>query len=664
MGKYFIMKNLVLFFIAVFVFSASFSQKDIAFTKGNFPNQSNELSIAKKQIKSANILVYNETNKIEEGLKLYMKAYEFNPNNSDLNFKIGYCYYNTTQKYDCLAYFQKAYDLNQNVDKKINYYLARAYHLNYRFDEAIKFYSKYVSGLKNEEEVENINKCITECRNGKEILKDTTKVEIINLGENINTEYREYGPMITADGSKLYFTSRRKGTTGGQIAEDGMYYEDIYESTKTETGWTKARSVGSPLNSKLHDAVVGLSPDGQSLFVYVDQSGGDLYVSKLRGSRWSKPVSISDKINTKYHESSACISYDNKTLYFISDNPELSYGGRDIFYSTLDKNGNWSAPTNIGPVVNTKYDEVDLFLHPDGRTVYFSSKGHNTMGGYDIFKTTKDKDGNWSTPVNLGYPINTPLDDAFFVTTASGKTAYFASVRPEGMGLHDIYELRFPEDEETTPEEDKVFLTLVKGVVTDKTTSFPLEATVEIIDNNANEVVATFTTNSQTGAYIVNLPSGKNYGLNVNKDRYLFHSENFNLADTSAYQEITINIELQRIEVGTTIVLKNIFFDYDKATLRPESSAELDRVVNILDKQPKLKIEISGHTDNKGGLTYNKELSKSRAKTVVDYFIEKGIAKDRLTYEGYAFEKPIATNDTDEGRQLNRRVEFKVLSND
>lgn len=657
------MKNLLVIFILSFSATLLFAQEDIEFTKKNFPDQAYELSVAKKQIKNANIYVFSENN-IKDGLELYLKAYDFNPDNSDLNFKIGYCFYNTTQKYDCLQYFEKAYSLNQKVDKKIDYYLGRGYHLNYQFDKAIDFYNKYAAGLKDEEEILEINKYITECRNGKEILKDTTDVEIINVGDNINTEYRDYGPMITADGSKMYFTSRRKGTTGGKIAPDGMYFEDIYESTKTENGWTKARSVGTPLNSRLHDAVVGLSPDGQSLFVYVDQNGGDLYVSTLRGSRWSKPESISENINHKSHESSACISYDNKTLFYISDDPSISIGGRDIFYSTMDNNGNWSPPTNIGPMVNTKYDEVDLFLHPDGRTVYFSSKGHNTMGGYDIFKTTKDKDGNWSTPINMGYPINTPLDDAFFVTTASGKTAYFASVRPEGKGLHDIYELRFPVDEETTPVEDKVYLTLVKGTVTDKVTEFPLEANIEIIDNTLDEVVATFKTNSQTGGYIINLPSGKNYGLNVNKDGYLFHSENFNLADTSAYQEITIDIELQRIEVGTTIVLKNIFFDYDKATLRPESYAELNRVVQILDKQPKLKIEISGHTDNKGAYDYNKKLSRDRAKTVVDYLIEKGISADRLSYEGYAFDKPIAPNDTDEGRQMNRRVEFKVLSNE
>jgi len=638
-----------------------FSQEDVSFSKSNFPDQAYELSVAKKQIKNANILVFNEHN-IQAGLEYYLKAYEFNPDNSDLNYKIGYCVYNTTQKYDCLQYFEKAYLLNRNVDKKIEYYLARGLHLNYQFDDAIKYYNSYAANLKNDAEIEEINKYITECRNGKEILKDTTDVEIINIGSNINSEYREYGLVVTSDGSKLFFTSRRKGTTGNGISDDGMYFEDIYESRYNGNYWSKARNVGTPLNTKLHDAVVGMSPDGQHLYTYCDRNGGDIFVSSLRGSRWSKPESISDNINTNYHDSKACISFDNKTLYFISDNPNISLGGRDVFYSSLDKNGNWSQPTNIGPVINTKYDEKDIFLHPDGRTMYFSSTGHNTMGECDVFKSVKDENGNWSTPQNLGYPINTPLDDAFFVTTASGKTAFYASVRPEGNGLEDIYELRFPKDIET-PFEDKVFVTLVKGTVKDKVTKFPLEAAIEIIDNSMNEVVATFKTNSQSGGYIINLPSGKNYGLNINKDGYLFHSENFNISDSTEYQEITIDVELQRIEVGTTIVLKNIFFDYDKATLRPESFAELNRVVQILNKQPKLKIEISGHTDNKGAYEYNKKLSSDRANTVVDYLIEKGIAEDRLTFEGYAFDQPISTNDTDEGRQLNRRVEFKVLSN-
>ncbi|HOK38027.1 MAG TPA: OmpA family protein [Bacteroidales bacterium] len=652
---------LVLFFFNL-IFNV-FSQEDVKFTKSNFPDKPGELATAKKQIQTADILAFNEK-KYDEALKYYKKAYEFNPNNSDLNFKIGLCYYNTIFKYDCLQYFEKAYKLNSKVDKKIEFYLGRGYHLNYRFDEAINFYNKYTANLKDSKEIQAIGKYITECRNGKELIKDTTKVEIINLGANVNTEFREYGPMVTADGSKIYFTSRRKGTTGNAIASDGMYYEDIYETEKTETGWTKARNVGSPLNTKLHDAVVGLSPDGQTMFVYVDDNGGDIYVSTLKGSRWTKPISISENINSPYHESKACISYDNKTLYFISDNPNWSIGGRDILYSTLGPDGKWSQPKNIGRTVNTIYDEVDIFLHPDGRTLYFSSNGHNTMGGFDIFKTVRDANGNWSTPVNLGYPINTPLDDAFFVTIASGKIAYFASVRPEGFGLHDIYELRFKVDEDKPVAlEEKFLVTLVKGTVKDKTTGYPLEAKIEIIDNLSDEVVATFTTNSQTGAYLVNLPSGKNYGLNVSKEGYLFHSENFNLADTADYQEYVIDVLLQKIEIGTSIVLKNIFFDYDKATLRPESYPELNRVVEILNKQPKLKIEISGHTDNRGSYDYNLKLSTERAKSVVEYLISKGINPNRLTYKGYAFEKPISTNDTDEGRQLNRRVEFKIIEN-
>ncbi len=286
------MKRLSVILALTLIVSFIFSQEDVSFKKSNFAGLSYELNIAKKQIKNADILVFTE-NRFNEGLALYMKAQEFNPNNSNLNFKIGLCYYNTTQKYDCLQYFKTAYKLNQEVDKKIDYYLGRGNQLNYKFDEAIKFYSKYSSTIKDEQEVETINKHITECRNGKEILKDTTKVEIINLGKNINSEFREYGPMVTSDGSKLYFTSRRKGTTGGGIAGDGMYFEDIYESRKTETGWTKARSVGTPLNTKLHDAVVGLSPDGQHLYIYMDENGGDIFASSLRGSRWSKPDNLS-----------------------------------------------------------------------------------------------------------------------------------------------------------------------------------------------------------------------------------------------------------------------------------------------------------------------------------------------------------------------------------
>lgn len=663
-------RTYIFVFMLLLVANIFAQNRDIQFSKSEFPNNPKELAVAKEQIKNGGIKI-DEQN-YDEALKLLLKAYKFNPNNSSLNFDIGICYYNSPQKYKVLEYIEKAYSLNPQIAvknyKDIKYYLARGYHLNYKFEEAKKYYNEYLNKKKKSKinDSEEIQKYIQECGNGIEILKNPIDAIITNLGENVNTEFREYAPLVVSDGSKIYFTSRRKGI-GGSLANDGLYFEDIYETYKTDNGWTKAKNIGTPLNTKEHDAAIGLSPDGQQLYIYVDVNGGDIYVSKLQGSRWLKPVSISEKINSKYHESKACISYDNKTLYFISDRPDKSIGGKDIFYSELDEKGNWSEPINIGNKINTKYDEVDFFLHPDGRTIYFSSNGHNTMGGFDIFKTVKDKNGEWQTPVNLGYPINTPDDDVFFVTTARGNIAYFSSVREGGMGTHDLYEIKFQETQKKEVEvySEKIIasnlVTLVKGTVSDAKTQLPLEANIDIVDLNNNKSVANFKTNSQSGKYIINLPSGKNYGLNVNKEGYLFYSENFNLPDNTEYQEYTIDIQLNKIEIGTTITLKNIFFDYDKSTLRPESQTELNNVVEILNKYPNIKIEISGHTDNKGSDEYNKNLSKERAKTIVEYLKSKNIAENRLSYVGYGKEIPIATNDTEEGRQMNRRVEFKII---
>ena len=652
------MKNIVSTILILMLFCFASAQVDTKFTTSNFPGRANEVNTAKSNIRTGDDFFY--AGDFANALKYYMPAQNFNPNNSDLNYKIGYCHFNSIQKSQCLEYFERAYKLNKSIDKRILFYLGCGYHWNYKFADAKKCYSDYLKTQKDKNEQAQIRHLIQQCNNGMEIIKDTVDVEIINLGENINTEYREYCPHITSDGSKLYFTSRRKGTTGNTVHEDGMFCEDIYESTHTSAGWSKARNIGSPLNTGFNDAIVGLSPDGQTMYVYMDANGGDIYVSTLRGSKWQKPKNISEKINKTSHETETCLSSDNKTLYFVSNINSQSLNDHDIYYSTLDKSGKWSAPVNIGKPINSEYDERGVFIHPDGRTLYFCSNGHNSMGGYDIFKSVRDEYGHWSEPENLGYPINTPLDDLFFSITTSGRNAYYTSARADGYGQWDLYEIKFPtkEQKQNAP---KVLVTLVKGTITDADKNSPLEANIEITDNSKNEVISTFKSNSSSGAYIVNLPSGKNYGLSVSKDGYLFHSENFNLADTADFQELVIDVQLKKIQVGTTIILKNIFFDYNKSSLQPESYAELDRVAEILKKQPNLKIEISGHTDNQGSLKYNTDLSESRAKTVVDYLIGKGIAQSRLTYKGYAYEKPIATNDTEEGRSANRRVEFKIL---
>ncbi|MGB4229892.1 MAG: OmpA family protein, partial [Bacteroidales bacterium] len=320
---------------------------------------------------------------------------------------------------------------------------------------------------------------------------------------------------------------------------------------------------------------------------------------------------------------------------------------------------------------------------PDGRTLYFSSQGHNSMGGYDIFKSTY-KDGYWSKPENLGFPINTADDDLYFVLSSSGQRAYFSSSRKGTIGDQDIFMITFIIDKPmNTSTEDNLIayktkpvqeikiesaitietpsLTLLRGFIYDEDTKKPLEAQIVLTDNEKNEELAVFSSNAQTGRYLVSLPSGKNYGIAVKKEGYLFHSENFVIPENAQYQEIQKDIYLKPIKIGQSIVLRNIFFDFDKATIRPESKTELENLIKLMNDNPNIKIEISGHTDNIGSAAYNQKLSESRAKAVVDYLIEHGIERSRLSYMGYGLEKPIASNDTEEGRQLNRRVEFKII---
>ena len=319
--------------------------------------------------------------------------------------------------------------------------------------------------------------------------------------------------------------------------------------------------------------------------------------------------------------------------------------------------------------------------------MYFSSNREGSIGGYDIFYSEMDDEGNWGEPVNIGIPINTPEDDVFFIVAGNGRFAYMSSEREGGVGMQDIWRITFlgPEKPMTTGTEDnliassntliqtavkqetvevkKVRLTIMKGTITDAETGNPLESAIEIVDLEKDEVYATLSSNASTGKYLISLPSGKNYGITARTEGYLFHSENVDVPAATSYQEIIKDIKLKPINVGATIILSNIFFDYNKATLRDISKAELDNLVRLLTVDyPKMVIEIGGHTDNKGSLEYNTTLSTNRAKSVVDYLIKHGVAKERLSYKGYAYQNPIDTNDTEEGRQNNRRVEFKVIS--
>jgi outer membrane protein OmpA-like peptidoglycan-associated protein/Tol biopolymer transport system component len=711
-------KRILFLSLLITFFSAGFAQS-VEFEKDNFPGRKEELKAARKQLdvgmefyeqgrkefddfrkgligdKALPVSTRDYMHAGNENLKSaqspLLDAQKFNPKNAKLNYALGFIrFFDAPASKEALAYFSDAYRLDPEVEQDLPYWLGWCYHLNVNWDEAIRYYTIYLGRLNLKPkgvavEIEDVTKKIAECTNGKKLAAKPERVFVDNLGPAINSQYPDYGPSITADEETVIFTARRDNSTGGLKDGDGGFMEDIYISTKANGKWQPSKLLSKNVNTENHDASAGLSPDGSKLFVYRHngKDGGDVYESTLFGNDWEQPEHMNRNINTKFHESNVSLTFDGKRIYFISDKSG-GVGERDIYYSDMDIKGEWGMAKNCGPEVNTKYSEEGVFMHPDGKTMYFSSQGHDNIGGYDIFKCTMEN-GKWGKPVNLGYPINGPDDDVFFVVSGSGNRAYFASSKQGGYGSEDIYKITFlgPEKEPLLSTEDQLLamvanpisnlkteaaveiksakLTILKGVVTDAKTGAVLEAAIDLVDNDKNEVLATFKSNSATGKYLVTLPSGKNYGIAVKRDGYLFHSENFNLPDNADFQEFNKDVALKKIEVGSTIVLRNIFFDFDKATIRPESANELDRLIKLLNDNPTVKIELGSHTDSKGSDDYNMKLSDSRSKSVVEYLISHGISAGRLVAKGYGETKPIDTNDTDAGRQNNRRSEFKIL---
>lgn len=620
-------------------------------------------------------------------------AMKFNPKNAAVNYMLGFMLLFqdplNPQTLECL---QNALLLSENNVSDVEYWLGWAYHLNARWDEAKEHYGNYLNTINakiklNQPIVDDVMKKMEECTNGKILSAKPERVFVENLGPNINTAYPEYGPSISTDEEKIFYTSRRSNSIGGKRdPSDNAYLEDLYNSVKVDGKWQAAKQLSKNVNTEGHDAVAGLSSDGSKLYVYrsAPEDNGDIYESTLFGADWEPPVRLNKYINTRFQEGSVSLSFDGKRLYFVSKRM-LGFGSSDIYYSDLDINGNWGPSKNIGPVINTKYPEDGAFMHPDGTTLYFSSKGHGSMGGYDIFKSTLIN-GKWQTPVNLGYPINGPDDDVYFVVSGSGNRAYFSSNKAGGYGEHDLYKITFlgPEKQPLANTLDQLIgiravpvsnyktedtigvksakLTILKGLVRDEKSGNALDAIIELVDNEKNEVLAIFKSNSSTGKYLVTLPSGRNYGVIVKASGYLFHSENFMLPEMTEFQEFVLDFDMKKLEIGSIVVLKNIFFDSDKSEIKPESESELNRLIKLLNDNPKAKIEISSHTDDQGSNEYNQKLSEQRSASVIAYLKNQGVSEGRLVAKGYGESKPLVPNTDEESRQKNRRTEFKILA--
>lgn len=470
-----------------------------------------------------------------------------------------------------------------------------------------------------------------------------------NLGDSINTASLEYFPSFTIDGKTMIFTRRMNND------------EDFYQSDLINGTWSKAEPLAGKINTNLNEGAQNISQDGEWLIFtgcnYPEGAGScDLYIAyKTKNGGWTEAENMGPMINTEFWESSPSLSPDKRHLYF-SSNRLGGFGGKDIWMSTRQPNGKWGKPENLGPAINTKADEGCPFIHADNQTLYFNSNGHDGYGLTDLFLSKRQADDSWGNAVNLGYPINTIDDEGSLVVASDGKTSYFASDGMDTKGGLDLYSFTMREDVQANK-------TLwVKGRVYDKKTNEGLPSSVELTDINTRKLISKLQTDEE-GNYLVTLPVGNNYAFNVNRKGYLFYSDNFSMKSSHPDSSLTINIPLQPIEAGAMIVLKNIFFDSKKWELEEASKTELDKVVQLMTDNPQLKIQIGGHTDNIGSAADNLTLSNNRAKAVISYLQQNGINISRLSSKGFGAAKPVADNNTEEGRAQNRRTELNIVSN-
>jgi tetratricopeptide (TPR) repeat protein len=507
-------------------------QKNVKFTSSNFKDNPSGLAFAQQKLRQGD--EHLQLSEYEFALGFFLSADSVNPNNADLNVKIGLCYLNSIIKSRSLRYFQKALSLDKKISPRMPYFLGRGYHLNCQWDSAIAQYQLYLKKANAKEKVE-INKYLEECNNGKELAQHAVTAKLENLGPNINSEFKEHSPVLTADEKEIIFTSKRTTVNGEVDPTTGEYLEQIYVSYYKDGEWTPAANLGNVINkADENNATSYLSPNGQSLYICRDENNGDIYVTHYNAGNWTEPQPLDGKINTQYHESSVALSPDGKTLYFVSDRPG-GKGGNDIYKSTLQADSSWGDPVNLGDTINTQYDEEGVFMHPDGKTLFFSSKGHNTMGGFDIFKSVFEN-GHWSVPENLGYPINTPDDDVFFVVSATGEHGYFASAKDSGgYGSLDIYRVSM--------ESFKPRLLVLKGLVIDSATRKPLNATITV-NNRTKNVSTPYTTAENTGEYLISLASGNDFEIKVHSEGYPDAALYISVYDTATYHEVVKNIAL------------------------------------------------------------------------------------------------------------------------
>ena len=732
-------KKIVLFFLCIGILINTYSQD-----KKNL----------KKLLKEANKAF--EYEHFRTARHLYKDYLNLNPHSAFANYRLGICDIYTFDYEQGLQLIEKAVSNDPSVDEYVDLWLGRAYHLNYKFQEAITHYEKYIAKLKpstQQEFIDQASKHIEECQNGIKLCAVPSNYKIRNVGDVLNSPYSEHSPVITQDGLTMYFTSRRDHDDIKNLqVHEGEYSENIYVSHLLTNGqWTAPQPLASLETGSHHEATVELFDNDNKMLIYKNNNQGDIYISeKVGDSLWSKPSALN--VNSKASETDAYISADESTLIFTSSaHSHLDRGDLDLYISIKKADGKWGEPEPLSETINTPYNENAPFLSKDGKTLFFSSTGHNTMGGYDVFKSELDSiSGQWSEPINVGHPVNTPGDDIYFYYSDDNSwNGYFSSYRAGGMGEKDIYHVQFIPN------------VSVLGTVSDVNTKKPVEGMEvvfvpqeDIVSSEVDNKIEFYANNTNDkGNYKVNVLSNQTYdvflllnGDTLKKEKYnipflnehsgLVFTQDFkvdvpqelekalmasnkmkdtyddrikeieqketnkvvannttsssspqksnasfvyrdseqensvatsNVRENSTTKEQALthfNLEEKQFVSGCRSVLRNVYFEFDKAELRPESYEELNNLTCLLTEYPDARLEISGHTDNVGTHKYNMTLSQKRAEAIVSYLIQQGVEESRLEAKGYGETRPLASNDDEkEGRMLNRRTEFLVLSN-
>ncbi|WP_316811981.1 OmpA family protein [Pedobacter heparinus] len=628
------MKKIALLFFLYFILQSSIAQTS---------------AVKKAQVSFDKAQHYLRSNDYEQAIPLLQEALKADP-----NFQFAYIQLADVNRrlklYEpAKINYAAAIALAGNPDPRIYYGFAEVQMYTGDYANALNNLSIFIRDYKGNDPdfLNRAKKYVKDCEFAIGALKKPVKYEPLNMGAEINSVHRDYFPSVTADGTRLIFSRNINGN------------EDFFVSEKKDKSWSLPLPLSEKINTqKYNEGAQSISPDGRYLFFTgCNRPDGlgrcDIYVSHKNGKDWSEPFNLGAPVNTPYWESQPAISPDGSTLYFVSNRPG-GLGGYDIWRTTLKTDGYWSQPENLGPEINTPYDEHTPFMHPDGKTLYFSSDGWPGMGNKDIFMSRMNETGQWKIPENLGYPINTFNEETGLIVTPDGKYGLFSSMLKGGYGDMDIYQFNMPEPKKPLP------ITYVKGLVTDKETKAFLDAKVEVVNLKTKKIAYSDHTSAATGDFLAVMPIGGNYSFNVSADGYLFYSENYQLDSAYISNPFIVQVALEKLSTGKNMVLKNIFFNTNEYVLLPVSMTELYTLQQLLKNNASLCIEIQGHTDNVGNAQFNEKLSLLRAKAVYDYLIREKIDPGRLTFKGYGETKPITANDNDAQRRQNRRTSFII----